>query len=109
LSWSFNIAWYTLLLKAFVPEANLLWGTFAVGFISLGVSIPSSPGYVGVFEAAMTYALSLFGIPESTAFAYAVVSHSLYLVITIAIGSVALGRDGQSLGQVFRGISKREK
>lgn len=108
LSWSFNIAWYTLLLRAFVPEASLLWGAFAVGFISIGISIPSSPGYVGVFEAAMTYALSLFSIPESTAFAYAVVSHSLYLVITILIGAVALGRDGQSLGQVFRGIRKRE-
>ncbi len=108
LSWAFNIAWYTMLLQAFVPEAKLLWGIFAVGFISLGVSIPSSPGYVGVFEAAMTYALSLFGIPESTAFAYAVVSHSLYLVITIAIGSVALGRDGQSLGQVYRGIRNRD-
>lgn len=108
-TWTTNIAWYTFLLWAFVPEATLLMSAFAVGVVALGVSAPSSPGFVGVFEAAQVVALSIFGIEESVIFAYAVISHSFYLVITIAIGAIALGRDGQSLGQVYRGIRGRSQ
>ena len=35
---------------------------------------------MGVFEAAQMVALSIFGIEESVIFAYAVISHSFYLV-----------------------------
>lgn len=103
-TWCTNIAWYTFLLWAFVPDATVLMSAFAVGVVSLGVSAPSSPGFVGVFEAAQVVALSIFGIEESVIFAYAVISHSFYLILTITIGAIALGRDGQSLGQVYRGI-----
>ncbi len=105
-TWLSNIAWYTVLLAAFVPGIRLLASAFAVGFVAMGVSIPSSPGYIGVFEAAEVYALTRFDIPEATAFAYAVVAHSLYLLITIVIGALALARDGQSLGEVYRGLRR---
>lgn len=106
-TWTTNIAWYTFLLWAFVPEATILMSAFAVGVVALGVSAPSSPGFVGVFEAAQVVALSIFGIEESVIFAYAVISHSFYLVVTTTIGAIALARDGQSLGQVYRGIRNR--
>jgi len=108
-TWVANITWYTFLLRAFVPEAQLLWSAFSVGVVSAGVSAPSSPGFVGVFEAATVAALAVFRINESVSFAYAVFGHALYLVITIVIGSIALGRDGQSLGQVYRGLRNRSK
>jgi uncharacterized protein (TIRG00374 family) len=107
LAWVCNIAWYTVLLWAFVPGAKVLWSAFAVGFVALGVSAPSSPGYIGVFEAAEVYALTRFPISEEVALAYAIIAHSLYLVITIALGAIGLMRDGQSLGEVYRGIRNR--
>lgn len=106
MTWASNIAWYTFLLMAFVPGVRLLVSAFAVGFVAMGVSVPSSPGYIGVFEAAEVYALTRFNIPEATAFAYAVLAHSIYLVITIVIGALSLGRDGQSLGEVYRGLRR---
>ena len=109
LTWLFNITWYAILLWAFVPQAKLLWAAFAVGINSMGVSVPSSPGYIGVFEAAQVVALSVFGLDESLILAYAVFSHSLYLIITIAIGAFALMRDGQSLEQVYHGIRSAPK
>lgn len=104
LTWLFNLTWYTILLRAFVTQAQFLWAAFAVAVGSMGVSLPSSPGYIGVFEAAQVVALSIFGLDESLILAYAVFAHSLYLIITIAVGAYALIRDGQSLAQVYRGI-----
>lgn len=106
-TWILNIAWYITLLWAFVPEAKLLWGLFAVGVLSLGVSAPSTPAYVGVYEAVQVGSLSLFGVDESTAFAYAIIAHSIYFIITVSLGAVGLARDGLKLGEVFAELLNR--
>ena len=101
-TWFFNIAWYYVLLKAFVPEAKFLWAAFSVAVGSLGVAVPSTPGYIGVFEFATVTALGLFSISESDAFAYALVSHALYLVVTVLLGLVGFSRESISVRDVFR-------
>jgi uncharacterized protein (TIRG00374 family) len=101
-TWLFNISWYWVLLKAFVPEAKFLWAAFSVAVGSLGVAVPSTPGYIGVFEFATVTALGLFSISESDAFAYALVSHALYLVVTVLLGLVGFSRESISVRDVFR-------
>jgi len=107
LTWILNFLWYFVLLKAFVPEAELLWALFAVGVVSLGVAAPSTPAYIGVYEAIQVGALALFGIETSTALAYAVVAHTLYFVFTVIIGGIGLARDGLTLGEVFQQLRDR--
>jgi uncharacterized protein (TIRG00374 family) len=102
LTWLLNISWYWLLLKAFIPEARFLWAAFAVAVGSLGVAVPSTPGYIGVFEFATVFALGVFSIPESDAFAYALVSHALYLVTTVLFGLVGFAREDISIGEIFQ-------
>lgn len=101
-TWLFNIAWYWFLLKAFVPEAKFMWAAFSVAVGSLGVAVPSTPGYIGVFEFATVTALGLLSISESDAFAYALVSHALYLVVTVLLGLVGFSRESISVRDVFR-------
>jgi uncharacterized protein (TIRG00374 family) len=101
-TWLFNISWYWVLLKAFVPEAKFLWAAFSVAIASLGIAIPSTPGYIGVFEFATVSALGLFSISESDAFAYALVSHALYLVVTVLLGLVGFSRESITVRDVFR-------
>jgi uncharacterized protein (TIRG00374 family) len=108
LTWISNFAWYFVLLKAFVPEAKLLWALFAVGIVSLGVAAPSTPSYIGVYEAVQVSALAVFGIGSSTAFAYAVVAHTIYFIFTAIFGAIGLARDGLTLGEVFRQIRDRQ-
>jgi glycosyltransferase 2 family protein len=57
---------------------------FVLGVINLGVLIPSSPGYVGVFEWFTTNSLSIFNIPATPATAYALILHAVqYFPITV--------------------------
>jgi len=105
-SWGLALVYTYLLLLAFVPRANPLWSAFGVGSTSLGIAIPSSPGYVGVYESIWIGVLSLFEVPLASALAFALVSHALYLGITAVFGAYGLYREGESLGDVFRSIRR---
>ena len=77
-------------------------GWTVMAFVGVGISVPSAPGYVGVFHAAATAALGVFGVPRSAALAYALLYHASSLVpITIA-GWLYLLREHISLGEARR-------
>lgn len=63
---------------------------------SLGMVIPSSPGYVGVFEYLCVVALSLFGVAREVALGYALVVHALAYVAPILLGGIAIWAEGYS-------------
>ena len=68
-----------------------------LAFTGLGITIPSAPGYVGVFHAAAVLALTVFAIPHPTAVGYAVLFHaSQYIPITL-VGWICLLREHLSL------------
>jgi uncharacterized membrane protein YbhN (UPF0104 family) len=104
--WTLTLGEYHLLLLAFVPNAKPLWTAFGLGVTAMGVSVPSSPGYVGVYEAALVGGLTLFGIEASVAFAYAVTVHLMFLLMTSALGAYGLARDGLSLSRVYRQVKQ---
>jgi uncharacterized protein (TIRG00374 family) len=107
LTWAFNVAWYFVLLRSFVPQAALLWAVFGIGVASMGVALPSSPAYIGVLEAAMVGALSLFGVDPAIALAYAVVAHVIYFMVTGLLGVIGFWQQGQSLGDVYQKLLAR--
>ncbi len=107
LSWLLAIVSHYLILRAFVPEAKLIWMAFTLSVGMIGIAMPSSPGYIGVYEAAFVGALSVFGVLYENALAFALVDHAIYVVLTGIIGSYALIREGQSLGPLFRRIREQ--
>jgi uncharacterized protein (TIRG00374 family) len=101
ISWSIALIYQYLLLRAFVPDGQLIWAVFTLGTLALGVSIPSSPGNIGLYEASITLALSAFGVDQSVAFAYALTSHFLSLLVTTLLGSFGLVREGFGLRDIW--------
>jgi len=81
-----------------------LAASFAVlAFMGLGVSLPSSPGYVGVIQAATVLALDLFGVPRTEAFSFSLLFHAAqYFPVTI-YGLVLLLVEQVSLSEAARG------
>ena len=73
------------------------WAVLA--FVGLGVSIPSAPGYVGVFHAAAALALGLFGVSQAASVGYALLFHAAQIVPITLIGWVYLLREQMSLGE----------
>jgi len=74
-------------------------GWAVLAFVGLGISIPSAPGYVGVFHAAAALAVGLFGVAQAAAVGYALVFHASQFLPTVALGWLYLLREQVSLGE----------
>lgn len=80
------------------PGAYLL----ALAIANLGTMIPSSPGYVGTFDALVQRAMALFAVPDAVALAYAFVLHLAIWLPPTLIGLFYLWRYNLSLGRITR-------
>ena len=107
LTWFFNVAWYYILMRSFLPQATWLWALFSIAVASVGVAIPSSPAYIGVFEGVLVGALSLFGVDPAVTLAYAIVGHILYFAVTGIIGIIGFWQQGESLGAIYNQLISR--
>lgn len=78
----------------------LVAATFVQVVVALGATVPSSPGYVGVYHAGVVLALGAFGVPQTEALAYALVAHAANFGLLILIGAFYLWREGLNLSQI---------
>lgn len=67
-------------------------GLLVVVATNLAQVLPSSPGALGVFEAAAQLALGAFGIDESSALSYAILLHAVNFFPFVLVGYVVLHR-----------------
>jgi glycosyltransferase 2 family protein len=79
-----------------------LAGWAVLAFVGLGISIPSAPGYVGVFHAAVVLAVGLFGVPQSAAVGYALLFHASQILPVTLLGWLYLVREHVSLGEATK-------
>ena len=77
----------------------------AIAFMGLGVSIPSSPGYVGVIQAATVLALALYGVPRAEAFTFSLLFHAAQYIPVTIYGLVLLLVEHVSLSEATRGVA----
>jgi uncharacterized protein (TIRG00374 family) len=90
--WTVNALAFFVAFGAFdIPVSY--WGALLMqGLLVLGISIPSTPGFFGPFEAVIVAVLALYRIPHDQAFSYAVSYHiTSFLPITM-LGLWSLAR-----------------
>jgi uncharacterized protein (TIRG00374 family) len=113
LSWAASAGIYYCALKAFVPESGWIEAVFMVVSIALAITVPSSPGFIGVYQYVGQQALVLpFGAKYDmgSALAITLAAYLVYYVITTLLGLVGLYQAGQSFSHLWQMVSaKREK
>jgi uncharacterized membrane protein YbhN (UPF0104 family) len=73
-----------------------------LGFLTVGVAVPT-PGMVGGFHEAYLLALTQgFGVERETAAAAGIAAHAFTNIPVLLLGLLCLGREGLSLGKVAR-------
>ncbi|HEY8517542.1 MAG TPA: lysylphosphatidylglycerol synthase transmembrane domain-containing protein [Candidatus Binatia bacterium] len=88
-AWALDIA---------APALPLGFATTVV--VAAAVSVPSAPGFIGVFWAGSEIALGLFGVPKSMGFTFGVLNWLVQMVVIIALGMWSMSRLNLSLGDV---------
>src|SRR5262245_29320800 len=90
-------AWIAL--RAAKLELPWVAGWTVLAFVGLSISIPSAPGYVGVFHFAAAKAVEIFGVTGTTALGFALVFHAAQFVPITLVGWFYLLRENLSLGE----------
>jgi len=104
LNWGIAIISYYLIIRAFFPQAQVVWGMFGLGAAAFGGAVPSLPGAVGTFEGAFGGAITLLtGDPStaSTALAVALTGRLYNYINSGVIGGIGLLREGQTLAGIY--------
>ncbi len=94
LSWLLTGLSFWFVMLAFGLGLSPVAGLFVVIAAGLAQILPSSPGAVGVFEAAVLVALRAYGVSDSRALSYALVLHALNIVPYVAAGYAVIHRWG---------------
>jgi len=85
-------------------DVKFWWAIFTEGVLALGIALPSAPAGIGVFEGTMIAALSVFGISVEKSLGVAVVIHLVQIILTTAIGLIAVMKQGESISDILRKI-----
>ncbi len=80
----------TLALNVSVPFVCI---PFVCALLNMGITIPSSPGYIGLYQFLLVYLLSLFGVPKYEAFAVSVLYHASWYIPYTLTGFLLLLRE----------------
>lgn len=97
-AWCLPAAGAWALLRAMHLPLPVIAGWTVMTFVGFGISIPSAPGYVGVWHAATVLALSIFGVAQAPALGYALLYHASQFVPITLVGWLFLLREHVSLG-----------
>ena len=89
-------------LEKALAEGPFSAALFVQGVVGIGVSVPSSPGFFGVFELAATIGLAVYGVPRELAVSWALGYHILSFIPITVFGAVYFTRLGLNLTAVTR-------
>lgn len=86
----FDVLACWLLIRSFGWALPFMVGAVVLVYIAAAASLPSSPGYVGVYQIATLFALRPYEIDDSSSVAYGTVLQVLTLILFICSGSWAI-------------------
>ncbi|MHB1414656.1 MAG: lysylphosphatidylglycerol synthase transmembrane domain-containing protein, partial [Chloroflexota bacterium] len=101
-AWLCEAGMYYLIALGFFPEIPFYVMLLTVAVANLGTMIPSSPGYVGTFDALAVFTLGLFGIGNEVAVGYTAVLHAALIFPITFLGFFFLWRENLTLGGLRR-------
>lgn len=110
-SWVLSIAVYWLVLRSIQPQTTVVEPTFMVVALALAVSVPSSPGFIGVYQYIGQQALVLpFAgkYDDSSALAITLIVYLIYYLTTSLLGVIGLWRFGESFARLGQRVMRRQ-
>lgn len=99
-AWLLNTPFVMALLFALHISVPYTAAVFLLCVTSLGMTVPSSPGYLGTFHYLVVVSLSLFGVGREPAMSFAIVLHLCTFLPISLLGVVFMWHENYSLGRL---------
>lgn len=101
LAWLCETGMYAVLALGFGMTLRFAIYLLAAAFANLVTIAPSTPGYVGVFDAPIVYVLTTIGgVEQNLATSYTLVLHAALILPVTLLGLYYAGRTGLTLSQM---------
>jgi uncharacterized protein (TIRG00374 family) len=97
LIWLLSVGQFYAAMLAFDLKLPVSAAVFVLCVTALGMTVPSSPGYIGVWEYVIILGLSLFLVEKGLALSYALVLHATVYLTTTVMGVLSLWRESLAL------------
>jgi uncharacterized membrane protein YbhN (UPF0104 family) len=96
--WTADLAMVLLVMIAVGISPSIGAGLLVLFTVNVTIAVPTTPASVGTLELGVLAATNLLGIPDATAFAFAVLYHTLQVVPLVIVGimlemPLVLGRE----------------
>ena len=69
------------------------------------MTVPSSPGYIGVFELLGRETMVLFGMAPERALSYALVAHAVVYIVYSLLGLLGMAQQNLTYAQIQKRIA----
>jgi uncharacterized membrane protein YbhN (UPF0104 family) len=103
--WVVVSSYYWLVLLAFDVTQPFVAALAVTSVTALGMTVPSSPGYIGVFEFLARETMVLFGMTAAAALSYALVAHAIVYVVFNLLGLLGMAQQNLSYAEIQQRIS----
>ena len=86
----------------FVSVYHLPWSTSLIVLVvtTLGIVVPSSPGYVGTYHWLCQISLAMFGVPGGPALSFAILTHGVNFLPVLIAGLILASCEGVEIFRV---------
>lgn len=91
-----------LLAFDFVGLYHLPWSTSLIVLVvtTIGIVVPSSPGYVGTYHWLCQVSLAMFGVPDGPALSFAILVHGVNFLPVLIVGLILAYYEGVEIFRV---------
>jgi uncharacterized membrane protein YbhN (UPF0104 family) len=101
-AWLFEVSMYVVLAWGFGIFKPFAVFVLTAAVANLATIAPSTPAYLGVFDAPVKYVLIPFGVNENLATSYTIVLHAALVIPVTLLGFYFAARLGLTLGELSR-------
>jgi hypothetical protein len=102
--WVVELGLYVCVMLALGFNSGLASMIIGMVTANLATALPSTPGYVGTFDAPLHFTLAGgFGVDDALAGSFTLLAHALLLVPVVIVGLLLLSREDLSWGALSRG------
>jgi len=103
--WTVITLFYWIVLLAFDPTQPFVAGLAFNSVTALGMTVPSSPGAIGVFEILGRETMVLFGMEPEVGLSYTLVAHATVYVVFSLMGLLSMVQQNLTYAEIQRRIS----
>jgi uncharacterized protein (TIRG00374 family) len=103
--WAVISTYYWVVLLAFDQAQPYVAALAFTSVTALGMTIPASPGYIGVFEFLGRETMVLFGMAPEPALGYTLVAHAIVYIVYNLLGLVGMIQQNLTYTEIQKRIS----